>query len=118
MGKIKPNLIETVARALCKEDIREGIKNLTNEQYEALTYFINRSNEMRSVWNTVEGRKHWNELLLLWGYENRETPKQPKFICKIDGDNTDGYWEDYKRFAAIAIESYDGWLNFRKNLEV
>ena len=117
MEKIKPNLIETVARALCDEDIKDGIKNLTTEQYEALTYFINRSNEMRSAWNTVEGKKHWNELLLLWGYENRETSKQPKFICKIDGDIADDYWEDYKRFAEKAIEAYDRWLNFRQKLK-
>jgi hypothetical protein len=114
---IKPNLIETVARALCKEDIREGTKNLTNEQYEALTYFINVLNHQRNAWNNEEGVRHWKELTYLWANENREE-KPHQFVCSIDGDITDGLWKEYKRYAQVAIESYDSWLNFRKNLDV
>jgi hypothetical protein len=108
----KQNLIETVARAICAEDIQESIKVLSDEQYESLSYFIDFINYRKEKDNPVF-RKHFDELLKLWATESREN-NRPIFMCKIGGDITDGFWKDYKRYAEIAIESYDKWLDYKK----
>lgn len=120
--KIYPNLLETVSRALCAEDIKESVHVLTDEQREALQYFIDLLESNRSLWchSESKGKLHWKTLWLLLQHELPQEEKPGKFICKIhddlvQGDITDEFWKEYKRFAEIAIASYDKWLEKRKN---
>lgn len=110
---IKTNLVETVARALCEEDLKDSLHMLTDKQYEALKYFVPKLEDFGANLRDKIALGHFIELNGLLISEQRDKPKM--FICNIHNngphDIKDELWEDYKKFAEKAIEAYDEWLD-------
>ena len=104
---------EQVARALATYDISHYPNILTDEQYKALEHLLKvvRLDFMKDD----KLRESYVELWKLKAAEERNKPIV--HICKIHKDcfqEDDESWLHYKEYAEIAIESYENWLDKKK----
>jgi hypothetical protein len=109
-GENMKGLTETVARALCMADLTEPIKELSDEEANALDYTVDFIRE-----NFLSQNFSKEQYGILFELATRESRKPNRRICRqFEINLTEAHWPEYKPFAEVAIKAYDDWLEQKK----